>query len=271
MMKRKVFLVVVILLAGGACTSPSPTASSQTSEQGAEPSEPPASPASVNTLPPAWTPTFTQPPTITPTITLTPTQSPTRTPRPTRPPADEIVREDGARVSLASATIHLSDLPAGYNQLPLEDYIENAFMFQDEDLQIATFAVFADEAEENIAMSMTFVFPNEEDLREFDDSLSDIPEEMATNEEFNDLPEEMGIDMSFEIMEDFQKIGNNSIAFRMSLTMDTESILYEIVMFRRGPVGASVFVIGVGDFPAQPRLADLATLLDQRILAVFQD
>lgn len=138
-------------------------------------------------------------------------------------------------------------------------------------MEIATFAAFADESEEVVVMSMTFVFPDEEDLREFDDSLSDLPEEFAGSDELTDFPEEMGIDMSLEIMEGFKTIGNNSIAFRMSIGLDTESIVYEIVMFRRGPVGASVFVMALGELPQEPRLAELATVLDQRILAVFQD
>jgi hypothetical protein len=42
-------------------------------------------------------------------------------------------------------------------------------------------------------------------------------------------------------------------------------------MFRRGPVGAAVFVFGLSESAQIPSLADLAILLDQRIIMAFDE
>ncbi len=269
-MKVRSTLCLLFLLFSAGCTpsTPRPTEDSLTDQSDLTPIQ--SSPTPIK-LPSTWTPTPTLPPTQTATITLTPAPKPTNTPRPTREATGTPIVSDSMRVSLAAATLKLSDLPTGFTELPIPDNMQDMMLYQQVEFEIATFAAFMDEQSQTAVMSMTFVFTDEENLEEFDKSLSDVPDELEESASGGVFPSDMGIEFKIEIMEDFQGVGNKSTAFRIIMAMEEESIDYEIAMFRRGPIGASVFTFGVDELPDNVDLHALATLLDQRIIEAFSE
>lgn len=269
-MKKKSTLCLLFLTLSVGCAPSTPKPAVEPLSNLTEPARSRASPTSIS-LPPTWTPTPTLPPTPTATITLTPTPKPTNTPRPTREATETRIVDESLRVSLAAATLKLSDLPSGYTELPMDEYMKDMMMVQQVDFEIATFAAFMDEQSETAVMSMTFVFADEDSLKEFDESLVDVPDELK---EFGDgagFPSDLGIEFEIEILEDFQGVGNASVALQMTMSFAEEKIYYEIAMFRRGPIGASVFVLGTDVLPESPDLQTLAALLDQRIIEAFPE
>jgi hypothetical protein len=155
--------------------------------------------------------------------------------------------------------------------MPVEDYLLSAFMQTNQEFEIVRITAFINEVNEAAVMSMTFVFPSEDQLKTFDESLQNIPDEFAELDMSSLFPAESGLTIKIEPFLDLPAIGNNSVAFRMILSIEDINIHYEIVMFRRGPVGAAVFVFGLSESAQIPSLADLAILLDQRIIMAFDE
>jgi hypothetical protein len=256
-----------LLLAACGSTAPTTSPEDTPSEISVEPTDRPTSVV----LPPTWTPTITRTITLTPTITMTRTETPIVTPQPTKETTPFPTTEGGEFVSLASAVILASDLPPGYQPLPIENYLLSAMMPGNQEFEIVRITSYASQIHEAAVMGMTFVFGSEEELSIFDEGLQSVPEELKEFEMESLFPEDIGMSIRIEFMPTFPAIGNNSVAFRMILSIEDLSIDYEVVMFRRGPVGAAVFVFGLSEDAQIPDLADLATLLDQRIVMAFEE
>jgi hypothetical protein len=202
---------------------------------------------------------------------MTRTETPIVTPQPTKVKSPVPTTEGGEFFSLGSAVILTSDLPPGYLPLPIEDYLLSAMMPGGQEFEIVRIAGYASQIHQAAVMSMTFVFASEDELSIFDEGLQSVPEELKDFEMESLFPGDTGISIRIDLMPTFPAMGNNSVAFRMILSMEDISIDYEIVMFRRGPVGAAVFVFGLSEDAQIPNLADLATLLDQRIIMAFKE
>lgn len=140
-----------------------------------------------------------------------------------------------------------------------------------QEFEIVRIAGYASQIHQAAVMSSTFVFASEDELAVFDEGLQSVPEELRDFELESLFPGDAGISIRIELMPTFPAMGNNSVAFRMILAMEDISIDYEIVMFRRGPVGAAVLVFSLSEEAQIPNLADLATLLDQRIIMAFEE
>jgi hypothetical protein len=236
-----------------------------------------SSPTSVATaaeLPPAWTPTQTNVPTstptitFTPTITLTPTTISSATPKPTK-------IEDPKLAVLEDVKLFLSDLPAGYTDVPLDESEIDSISMQEDGLTLLSWSAFTNEAAMSSVMSILGFFDSPEYQEEFDRSIEDAAQEMAQAGAGFDLSE-LGINLELEVIEDFPLIADNSVAVRMTLQIEDETApisnaAYEIAMFRRGNIAGVILITVFSDSAQNPDLEDLTILLDNRLVAALEN
>jgi hypothetical protein len=272
-MGSKMALLFIVLALTSACTAPG--------DQVAKPIQTEVTETATGgmSLPPAWTPTTTHTAspipsvTLTSSITLTPSITPTRTitpipsitqtrdltanPYPTVPPQERLL----------SATLRLTDLPQGYEKIPyLDGYLDTVFL-EDQDVEVLAVSAFINEPSEILVMSMTFLFTSQADIDAFDQSIIEILEMID-----EDLPLGTGTDLTmvFELLEDIQPIGDNSIALHIELEAAGETLGYDMLMFRRYFMGAMVMVMNLGGAEEVPSLGRLGIILDVKIIEALQ-
>jgi hypothetical protein len=136
-------------------------------------------------------------------------------------------------------------------------------MMEDLEFEPIALSAFIDERTECLVMSMTFLFPTDEEAEEFTQSLNDVPDELITA-----LPilQEAGMGFEIELIDDIGTIGEVSIALRMRLEAEGETLTYEFILFQEGSVGASLILTQMGESTQTALLINLATILDQRII-----
>lgn len=250
-------------------------------------------------LPEQWT--------ATPTSTAAPTATDAPMPTATEDAGfsysgDEAVtpyalEELGSGFTLRDVAIKTSDLPAGFISFAMQDLLGDMMegmiegmedMFPgDMEMEGEDFAGEGEESFEldlytamNFTMlvnedtgtsitSTAFLFDTEADQQQFD---SDLAQPLDEPPEGFPEPEE-GAEFEFGLIDGFEPVGDVSQAVEMRMSVEDESgqqsVVYSVVNFRRGPVGASLMLMAVEGAEAID-IQQLAVLLDERAAAALE-
>ncbi len=244
-------------------------------------------------LPEQWT--ATPSPSPEPTRTASPTPTPPG-PTPGIPvPLDAAstpyaLEALGPDFSLADAAITTADLPPGFVSFTMQDLFGDFFTamlgegsefaelmpddeppidFYSEILTSMNFTMLTHELNGTSITSAAYLFNTEAEQEQFDMDLQQELEEPP--EGFPELEE--GTEFIFGLMDGFTPVGDISQAVEMLATGPDETgteatVSYRMVNFRRGPVGASLIVMGV-EGSEELDFQTLADTLDSRIEAAL--
>lgn len=198
--------------------------------------------AQVPTATPTSTPspTVANTPTITasPTMTLTPTYKATATPTPTPQWMD--------------AGLALDDLPAGFREMTVQELSPLTKNLPPNSLAFG----FSNDGSVQIVMGYLISYPSPAEQIAFDRLIPDMLELFASAYGATTPPE------AIQGLEDLGKTRDGSLFLAEGGEIDLQ---WANILFRRGEVGAFLFVVHpVGDEPAVPA-GDLAHLLDERL------
>jgi hypothetical protein len=193
------------------------------------------------TFTPSATPTETLTPTPTPTITRTPQPSDTPTPTPTPAPVLSVV------------ALTVDDLPAGFEPTR-EDTLRTLERTFPEDSYVFG---FEDPDNAQALIGVLIPYPSRLGQAGFDAAL---PEFMTG------FMKGVGIETGIRDLGGMEDVGDTRLAKTAVSPGGALPARWDIIAFRRGEVGVLLFVgYPDADEPARP-LADLAHLLDQRIM-----
>jgi hypothetical protein len=197
--------------------------------------------AGAPTITPTFTPsaTPTRTPTSTPTVTLTPTPSDTPTPTATPAPA----------LSVVAPT--LDDLPAGFAPMDEATVSKVQKSFPEDSFAVG----FSDENKAQAVLCVLIPFPSRVEQMAFD----------SNSGTFVDLfMKGVGATTGVKALRGFEEIGDSRLAKTATVKTGNLLLRWDVVVFRRGPVGVLLFL----GYPSQDKpaitLVELAQLVDKR-------
>jgi hypothetical protein len=197
---------------------------------------------------PTGTATFTPSPTASATPTLTPTSTPTPTPTITNTPEPTLTTKQ----IVSSMALTLDDLSPGFEVLPAEQILpmEQAYG------EGASGFGFQDPRSSQVVMGVLMPVIARVDQKQFDSLMPQMLQSAAVG---------VGADSNAEPLSVLDEVGEAREGTSAVAKIGSLSLRYDIVVFRRGEVGALIFLVYPdGDEPAMT-VADLSRVLDERI------
>ncbi len=196
---------------------------------------------------PSFTPTATSTPPPTSTPTLPPTVTPTITPTP--------------RPDISGAVLRLADLPAGFQEVSLDEYGMSKDAFSTGQFQVENVFTFVNPQRFQMVVGYNFLLTRNADRVFFDAGLSqpDLMLRLITN-----AMSQAKI-RNQKLLKGMDDIGEARIA--MSVVVDSREIAMQtsVLMFRRGTVGEVLISMVIEGQKPNISLHDLGVKLDKRV------
>lgn len=201
-------------------------------------------------------PTPTPAPTSTPTVTSspTPTLTPTATLTPTPMP------------DISTARIFLEELPAGFEELPPDDFRGSPITAGENTWQPEETFVFVNAKKFQMIIGMNFFAADQMDRVGFDIAVN------QPNMILKQIVNEIGTENVREekILDGLQDVGDERVAMTMIADMESVTTHVEILLFRRDIIGGMIVSITMEGQDPNISLHDLGKLFDQHIQEVLQ-
>jgi branched-chain amino acid transport system substrate-binding protein len=262
-MKTRMSFLALVLLSIAAltgCESAEERANAQATEIAAEvfATQTAQAPTITPTPTPSPTPTDTAIPTPTPTPTFTPTATPSSTPAPTETPTPL------PPPPTSGVVLTLEDLPPGFEEMP-ETMLGNiGELLGGQDLQVEGVYAFLNLEALEVVMGFTVAVPERLDQAGFD-VLAGNPELLAT---FVGAGMGGAEEPEFEELTGLDGIGDTAVG--VTMLVEGQGMLADMVLFRTGELGFMLFVMYAEDSEPQVSVIELAQVLDDRAQAVSQ-
>lgn len=192
--------------------------------------------------------------------TITPTPEPSQTPTQTYTPSPSPTTTPTPKPDLWGL-ITLDDLPPDFEEMPPSEFgMSEEDLGGQADLPESFFA-FHEPVRFETIVGFTVLLPTRVEQTQFD-NLQEIYIDMMLTL--------MGVEESeWEELPGLDDIGDKSVGVTATAKLEGIPVRWDIVVFRRDTVGASVFIMYIdGDIPSVS-LGDLARLIDDRIATIL--
>jgi hypothetical protein len=189
--------------------------------------------------------------TPTPTYTLTPTSTPTRTPTLTSTP----------RPDLSSSVLTLDDLPAGFEEISLEEFDKTEADIYREGLEPEEIFIFVNALQFQTITGYNFLLTNRINRISFD-AVASSPELFLPGFVSNLEPENV---RDITVLTGLEDIGDLRIGITMVALTEGVSFQVDSLMFRRDIIGAFIMSMTLEGREPNITIQELGRILDVHI------
>lgn len=192
-----------------------------------------------------------------PGVASTPESMPTETVAPTAL----------ANADISSAVLTLEDLPAGFEQLTMEELGMSEADFANEDFQPEDIFVFVNAQNFQMIFGFNFLLDNTLDRVSFDLGVSQPDVTLPA------FVEGIGTEnvRDQKVLEDIGDIGEQQIGMTMVAALESLSTQVDVLMFRRDIIGAMVMSMALEGQTPNIQVHDLGRKLDQHIQETLEN